>query len=386
MARVTIAGGGIAALEAVLALRDLAGDVDIELLAPRAAGEYRPLAVLEPFALGETPVLGLDRFVSEQKLAWRRDTLVAVEPRDRVVVTGQGERQPYEVLLVAAGARVVEPLPGAITFRGHDDARRLALVLDEVAGGGLRRIAFAVPADQAWSLPAYELALLAAATLHARKARDFELSVVSAEERPLLLFGAEASDVVARLLDEAGIDFRGGDGPQALEQGALLTTSGARILTDRVLTLPRLVGPRFPGLPSNDEGFVRTEATGQVPGLEDVYAAGDVTDFPVKQGGLATQQADAAAESIAARLGGDVNPEPFRPVLRGMLLTGAAAQPLDEERGAGAKRPTLFAASRKVSGRYLLPYLSGSDPDEPAVREGALQVELDLEPLRPPAP
>ena len=39
----------------------------------------------------------------------------------------------------------------------------------------------------------------------------------------------------------------------------------------------------------------------RVRGLDDVYAAGDITNFPVKQGGIATQLADAAAEAIAAR-------------------------------------------------------------------------------------
>ena len=38
-------------------------------------------------------------------------------------------------------------------------------------------------------------------------------------------------------------------------------------------------------------------------GVPDVFAAGDATAEPVKQGGLATQQADAAAEAIAAEAG-----------------------------------------------------------------------------------
>ena len=58
---------------------------------------------------------------------------------------------------------------------------------------------------------------------------------------------------------------------------------------------------------------------GRVSGIEDVYAAGDATTFPIKQGGLAAQQAVAAAEAIVARHGTDLDPQPFRPVLRGML-------------------------------------------------------------------
>ena len=52
--RVLIAGGGVAALEAMVALRRLAEErVDIELLAPDRDFFYRPLAVAEPFGAGE---------------------------------------------------------------------------------------------------------------------------------------------------------------------------------------------------------------------------------------------------------------------------------------------------------------------------------------------
>src|SRR4029453_4054836 len=50
--RVVIAGGGVAALEAALALRVLAeGSIDVELVAPEPRFWYRPAAVGEPFGL-----------------------------------------------------------------------------------------------------------------------------------------------------------------------------------------------------------------------------------------------------------------------------------------------------------------------------------------------
>ena len=50
---VLIAGGGVAALEAVLALRDLAGDrARLTLLAPNSEFVYRPMTVREPFSYG----------------------------------------------------------------------------------------------------------------------------------------------------------------------------------------------------------------------------------------------------------------------------------------------------------------------------------------------
>jgi len=68
-----------------------------------------------------------------------------------------------------------------------------------------------------------------------------------------------------------------------------------------VVALPQLEGPRLPGLPADGLGFIQIDEHARVVGLDDVYAAGDATDFPIKQGGIATQQADAAVEMIAGR-------------------------------------------------------------------------------------
>jgi sulfide:quinone oxidoreductase len=103
-----------------------------------------------------------------------------------------------------------------------------------------------------------------------------------------------------------------------------------------------------------------------VPGAPDVYAVGDATTFPIKQGGLACQQADAAAESIAAAVGAPVEPSPFRPVLRGKLMTGGRDRFLrrrlvgEQDAGDVSEQPLWWPPS-KIAGRYLAPYLLGRD-------------------------
>ena len=381
--RVTIAGGGIAALEATLALRDLAGNVPIELLTPTADSDYRPLAVLEPFALGEMPSMSIGRFAEEQSASLRRDTLMTVDPDGSSYTTGSGEQYPFELLVVAAGARPVEAVPGALTFRGHGDQRRVGLLFEDYAAGSLTRLAFAVPAGQAWTLPAYELALMSHVSLAARGVTSVELAVVTPEEAPLEMFGSEASSAIARLLDEVGIEVRTGVTPRRLERGVLEVEGGKDQRADRVVALPRLLGPRLRGLPSDDDGFIPTDDHGLVEGLANVYAAGDVTAYRVKQGGLATQQADAVAEAIAARVGADIEPAPYRPVLRGLLMTGATAHYLEsgEEDSAGAAA-ALWSPQSKVVGRYLLPYLGGRAPEEDllvdAPEHSGVPVEVDL--------
>ena len=62
---IVIAGGGVAALEAALTLRELAEDrVTVEIVAPEPRFWYRPLAVVEPFGLGEVVHLELAALAS----------------------------------------------------------------------------------------------------------------------------------------------------------------------------------------------------------------------------------------------------------------------------------------------------------------------------------
>ena len=89
-----------------------------------------------------------------------------------------------------------------------------------------------------------------------------------------------------------------------------------------MIALPRLRGRGIPGLPADAGGFLVIDEHARVTGAADVFAAGDATAEPIKQGGLAAQQADAAAEAIAAEAGAELDPRPYRPVLRGLLLTG----------------------------------------------------------------
>ena len=124
------------------------------------------------------------------------------------------------------------------------------------------------------------------------------------------------------------------------------------------------------GLPSDKHGFIPVDSHGRVDGVDDVYAAGDGTTFPIKQGGLATQQADAAAAHVAARAGASVDPKPFRPVLRGKLLTGGTSLYVRHEiHGAGgesrASEDYLWWPPHKIVGHYLAPWLA----HETAVRE-----------------
>jgi sulfide:quinone oxidoreductase len=376
--RVVIAGGGVAAVEALLALRHLVGEqVSIILLAAERSFVHRPSSVASPFGLGGPASVDLQALTQQQGARLRRANLRSVDAGARTVVLAGGDALSYDMLIVAVGAVAQPAVAGAIAFAGPGQAGEVAAALDAVEQGRARRLVFAVPAGASWSLPVYELAIMAAVDLRDRGLNGAELTVVTPEQEPLRLFGPAAGAAMREMLEVRGIALRTGARPQAFRDGLLHMESGEPLPADAVVALPRLGGPGIGGLPVDVEGFLPVDAHGRVTGAPGVYAAGDATSFPVKQGGLATQQADAVAEAVAADLGLRSGAAPFRPVLRGLLLTGGAPLYLRAELGGGAA-PTARAlrgevSSRalwwppgKIAGRYLAPYVSTARPVDPA--------------------
>jgi sulfide:quinone oxidoreductase len=385
--RVLIAGGGVAALEATLALRALAEDrVSLQVVAPEREFTYRPLAVLQPFRVGEVKRFPLPALTKAAGAELREGMVASVDSERHVVAGDGGEELSYDLLLLALGARPMPAVANALTFRGPQDGAALAALMEEAVAGSVRRIVFALPVEARWPLPLYELALLTGTYLTDLATRGVAITLVTPEDAPLALFGAEASEAIRELLELRGIDLRLRTVPLRFEGGALQVTPEAAIAADRVVALPRLEGPRLPGVAYDRRGFVSTDDFGRVVSEEDVYAAGDMTQFPLKQGGIAAQQADVAATAIAARSGAPVEPTVFRPVLRGLLLTGMAPRYLRAEAGTrpGLDIEALWWPPAKIVGRYLTPFLAAklglAETVVGPLHEGAIPIEVELDP------
>ena len=395
-ASVVIAGGGVAALEAALTLRELGEErVSVEIVAPEPHFWYRPLAVIEPFGLGEVVHLELAALASAAGASFTLGTVDLVDVRRHVVHTSADAVIPYDFLLIAGGAVPRPAVRGALTFRGPADTAKIKELLAEIGAGTVRRVAFVVPWGALWVLPIYELALLTARHVAARGLPGIELTLVTPEAAPLHLFGEAASEAVAHLLAEQGVSVHTRAYPIEFSSGELRIFPDTTIATDRVVALPRLQGIRIDGIPQTVSGFIPVDAHGKVIGLPDgrmigvpdVYAAGDITSFPIKQGGIATQQADAAAESIAAAAGADLIPSPFEPVLRGMLLTGSAPHYFRRELEAGDEHSSasvepLWWPPAKIVGRRLASFLAeqvgAQIPSEPPASADAVPIEVAL--------
>ena len=363
--QVVIAGGGVAALELLLALRVLAGPrVDITLLTGDAELAPRAMTVGEPFRRGGAQTYDWAQIAEHQHADLVIDRLVAVDCPERVAFTHGGARLRYDVMAVATGARRVGPLAGALTFgTGADAGPALRRILADVRARETAGIAFALPSPSIWPLPLYELALMTGNELR-EHGRDAPLRIVTPEHDALELFGSAARDAVVPMLDAFAIELVTDAQPREVLAGGLRLASGDVIGAEHVVTLADVVARPVAGLPFDRAGFVPVDVHGRVSGESDVYAAGEATSYPLRQGGLAAQQADAVAAAIAVRCGALTEAEPFSPVLRGRLMTPGSPLYL-QARASGqslASARALWAPPEKVAGRYLAPYLATARP------------------------
>lgn len=379
---IIIAGGGVAGLEAMMALADLAENaVRLILVAPEPDFTYRPLLVEEPFSAQPADRRALEPIATEHGASFVQAALERVDAEARELSLSDGSRVGYDALIVCVGGIERAALTDAITFTGGDQSLQVGDLLAN-AGQGQGQIAFVVPEGTTWPLPIYELALLT--ERRAREGGDeVEIRIVTPEDSPLILFGTAASESVRELLHGRGISVETSSPVRQTPDGLVVMPDHRPLDADVVVALPLIDGPRIPGLPSDERGFIPIDDRARVVGLEDVHAAGDGTNFPIKQGGLAAQQADAAAEQVAARFGASLEPEAFHPILRGKLLTGEASldmrQDLRGGRGEGmASEDYLWWPPHKVAGRYLSAWLGQETPHDLDPPRRPLEIEVAL--------
>jgi sulfide:quinone oxidoreductase len=361
--RVLIAGGGVAALEAVLALRSLAPDeVAVTVLSGSDEFVYQPLTVLEPFKRHAAMRLAWSRVATELGAAHILGRLDAVDPDARQVTSEEQGQIDYDLLVVAIGGRRRDLVSGALTVGSPGADQAFAALLKDRRAGRPMRLSFISPAGVAWSIAIYELALLTAELVN-RHGSGAELSLITAEREPLEVLGSEAARRIAALLALAGVELECGRRVSGFEDGRLQIDDGGTRAVDAAIALPAIIGRTLPGVPRNRDDFIVVDEYGLVRGEDCIYAVGDVTDFAIKQGGIATQQADAAASQIAARAGADVIPAPFDPVLRAAVLTGRGS-PLYIRRELAQGGDTVVADEppwwppAKIAGRYVAPFLA----------------------------
>lgn len=363
-----IAGGGVAALETLLALRALAPElVEITMIAPNAEFVYRPMTVREPFAYPEAHRYAIAPIAAEAGAQLVAEELAWIDPQKRIAYTASDAQVEYDALVLALGARARPRYEHAITIDDRKLDQTMHGLVQDVEEGYVKSIAFISPGRMAWPFPLYELALMTAGRAYDMDV-EVDITIVTPEDSPLAIFGQTASSAVAELLEKAHIKTIHSAYAEVPRAGEVVINPGERHLkVSRVVALPELYGPGVRGVPLSEHGFYRTGTQGELVDVEHIYAAGDATEFPVKFGGIAAQQADTIAEVIAALAGAPVTPEPFHPVIHGILLTGEAPRYLTARITGGqgfsseiSETPS-WSPPTKIAAKYLAPYLEQLD-------------------------
>ena len=391
---VLIAGGGIAGLESLMAVRDLAGSaIRITLAAPVPDFVYKPLIVEEPFTSQPAEHHALAPIAEEFEAEFVQQGIAEVSPADHSAKLADRSSVEYDKLILCIGARPRPAFRDAMPLRTDGELLPIDSLLHETASSESGVIAFVIPPGRTWPLPVYELALMAQRRSRELGLRDVKALIVTPEQSPLIVFGRAASDAVGSLLAARGIKIRTGVAAKDLTDGELVLVPGdERVAVGQAISLPVLEGPNLAGVPSDEEGFIPIDDYARVRGVDDVYAAGDGTNFPIKHGGIGTEEADAAAEHIAAGFGAALDPQPFRPVIRGKLLTGDDSLHMQHAPAGGAGEGSaspdyLWWPPRKVAGRFLAPWLGhesgqlGEPPAHSIDVEVALPKEWHEEPM-----
>jgi sulfide:quinone oxidoreductase len=367
--RVVIVGGGVAALEAALALADLASaQTDVSVLAPNTEFVYRPMVVREPFAYARAQRYPLASIVEDAGATLLHGELAWIDPTKQTLHTKADAAIGYDALVLALGARVTRRYEHALLIDDRDLDETMHGLIQDVEGGYVHQLAFVAPGRMAWPLPLYELALMTAGRAY-DMGIELQTTIITPEDGPLSIFGTTASNAVAALLTGANIETINSAYVEVPNSREVVISPGDRHLhVDRVVSLPELFGPQIRGIPLGQHGFIQVDPYCKVANVEHIYAAGDVTDFPIKQGGIGAQQADTAAAAIAALAGAPVAPERFNPVIHGMLLTNDKPQFLTAQitggHGFSSQISGTPAASspNKITAKYLAPYLRAHEP------------------------
>lgn len=366
--RVVIVGGGAAALETALALRELASEqTATTVIAPNDEFVYRPMTVREPFAHPTARRYPLAQIVRDAGAELLADELGYVVPDMRTIHTKAGEALEYDALVLALGANAVPRYQHAITIDDKRMDETLHGLIQDIEGGYVDSLAFVAPGRMAWPLPLYELALMTAGRAYDMNI-DLSTTIITPEDSPLAIFGSTASSAITERLERANVKTINSAYVEVPSSGEVVINPGDRHLhVKRVIALPELYGPSVRGIPLGEHGFIRVDPYGRVRDVEGVYAAGDAIDFPIKHGGVGSQEADVAAQSIAALAGASVTPEPFNPVIHGMLLTDDKPLYLTAKITGGhgfsseITDTPAWSPPSKIAAKYLAPYLEGLD-------------------------
>ena len=349
--RVVVIGGGFAGIAVVRQLRDV--DADITLVDRNNHHLFQPFlfqvatSILEPAEIA-TPIRSLLNKMPHVKVEMRE--ALRVDVKRRVVVMGEGDDLPYDMLVIATGAQTsyfghesewaqhaqgLKTLQDAIAARNRllsafeqaemeaDPGTRAFYMAIVVVGGGPTGVAITGTISEfvKRTLPADFR------NIDIRQAR---IVLVEAGARLLPSFSEKHSSYATRALQRAGVEVKLGV-PVTHVDARGVSIGAERIDAATVLWCTGVQGvplAKTLGVDLKPNGTVPVEKDFSVPGYPECFVVGDAASVIGPDGrplpGLASvaqEQGHYVGKLIASRLGGRPLPPPPDPFVASKLAT-----------------------------------------------------------------
>ena len=274
--RIVIIGGGAAGFAAAEKLRREQWQGSIVMLSDDEAAPVDRPNLSKDYLAGSASEdwipLRPDSWYAGNGITLRLNANVAaIDPRAREVALANGDRVPYDRLLLATGAEPVRlTIPGAEL----PHVRVLRTLADCRAIIGL-----AATARQVVVLGASFIGLEVAASLRARK---LAVHVVAPDKRPMeRVLGPQMGDFVRSLHEEHGVIFHLEDTASGIAGNQVTLESGKTLTADLVVAgigvRPRLQLAEQAGIALDRGVLVDTYLKTNAPGI---FAAGDIARWP----------------------------------------------------------------------------------------------------------
>jgi NADPH-dependent 2,4-dienoyl-CoA reductase/sulfur reductase-like enzyme/nitrite reductase/ring-hydroxylating ferredoxin subunit len=274
--RIVIVGGGAAGFAAAEMLRRQKYEGGIVMLSSDDAPPVDRPNLSKDYLAGGAPEEWLplrdSGFYAEKAIDLRlKATVTGVDVGSHEVALANGDKVPFDRLLLATGAEPIRPsIPGA---KPSD-----ALVLRSL-GDSRAIIERAKTARRAVVLGASFIGLEVAASL---RARDIEVHVVAPEERPMeRILGQGLGRFVQALHEEHGVVFHLRETASAVEGKRIRLKGGAALEADLIVAgmgvRPRLELAEAAGLKVDRGVVVDAYLETSAPGI---FAAGDIARWP----------------------------------------------------------------------------------------------------------
>src|SRR4051794_12851602 len=139
---VVIVGGGVGAVEALLALRDLGdGALRLTVIAPDDRFVLKALTTAEPFAVGRADAGSFGEIAAELGAELHHAAVTAIDTERKVVSCSDETQVAYDELILSPGARRRAAFPTGITF-GLGEPLALNGLLADLEQGYTRSVAF----------------------------------------------------------------------------------------------------------------------------------------------------------------------------------------------------------------------------------------------------